>query len=383
MNFKVTFVLYILILISGLSGCQSLNIDKAIEVNENEDWLMAGCNPEKTNTSKSSADIKPPFDLLWSHDVDAGMSKNSLTVSDAVVFVNTLNGELFALDILSGKSLGRFSVSGESSFSAPLIFGNNIITTSSGNKGNTIFSYNLIRGDVRWARNVRWIESSPVLLEENIYVASVDGSLFKLNVRDGVIIWKSGLKNRLADFYTSPAVSGGKLFLGGTDGIMYAFETKHGKGLWKFNAGAPVYSDVSLKNGRLYFGADNKIFYCVDTAGNKIWEKDLATQFQSSCTFYQNSVITAGVDGKVYSLDTSGGNVNWVFQTKGTISASPVLHKDLIFIGSYDGYFYCINAANGKVLWKYLCEGRVKTTAVIWKEYIFTSSDDKFVYCFK
>lgn len=383
MNFRAAFVFYLSAMLSVISGCHSLSIDRAIEVNENEDWLMAGCNPEKTNVSKSVADLNPPFNILWTHDVDAGLSKNSLTVSDAVVFANTLNGELFALDILSGKSLGRFSVTSGSSFSAPLIFGNNVITTSAGEGGNSIFSYNLIRGEIRWGRNVRWVESSPVLSGENIFVASVDGSIFKLNVRDGVIVWKSGLKNRYASFYTSPAVSDGKLFVGSTDGIMYAFETKHGKGLWKFNAGAPVYSDASVKNGRIYFGADNKTFYCLDTSGNKIWEKNLNTQFQSSSTFYKNNVITAGVDGKIYSLDTSGGNINWTFKTNGAISASPVLQKDLIFIGSYDGYFYCINAADGKELWKYLCEGRVKTSAVVWKEYIFTASDDKFVYCFK
>lgn len=383
MNFRAAFALLLSAVISFSGGCHSLSIDRAIEVNESEDWLMAGCNPEKTNVSKSGADITPPFDLMWSHDVDAGMSKNSLTVSDAVVFANTLNGELFALDVLSGKSLGRFSVTDESSFSAPLIFGNNVITTSAGEKGNSIFSYNLIRGEIRWERNVRWVESSPVLSDEYIFVASVDGSIYKLGVRDGVIVWKSGLKNRHASFYTSPAVSGDKLFIGSTDGIMYAFETKHGKGLWKFNAGSPVYSDASVKNGRLYFGADNNIFYCLDTSGNKIWEINLNTQFQSSSTFYKNNVITAGVDGKVYSLDTSGGSINWTFKTHGTISASPVLQKDLIFIGSYDGNFYCINASDGKEVWKYPCEGRVKTTAVVWREYIFTASDDKFVYCFK
>lgn len=374
-------ILFLICIISG--GCFSLSIDKEVEVNKEEDWLMIGGNPEKINTSFSKSNLNPPFDLFWKYDVDGGLSRNCISVSDAILFVNTLNGEFYALDILSGKSLGRVSVSGTSSFSTPLVFNNNVIIASSGERGNSIFSYNLIRGEASWQRNTGWIESSPVMTDENVIISTVFGAVYRLNAKDGKIIWKSQLKNPLSSFYTSPTLSGNKIFLGSTDGNMYAYEAVRGKELWKFKTGGSIFCDASVKDGRLYFGSDDEKFYCLDTSGNKIWSAVLNTRFLSSPAFYKNYVIISGVDGNIYSLDTAGGISNWVFQTKGTVTASPLLHKDKIFIGSYDQNFYCIGADKGNEIWKFLCEGRVKTSAVIWKDFIFTASDDKYIYCFK
>ena len=127
-------------------SCFSLSIDKRVEVNEKEDWLFIGGDPAKTNISKSTSELDPPFTLYWDYNVDGGLSKSCLAVSDAILFVNTLNGEFYAIDVLSGKSLGRTSTSGKSSFSTPVVTGNNIIITSSGDRSSRIFCYNLIAG---------------------------------------------------------------------------------------------------------------------------------------------------------------------------------------------------------------------------------------------
>lgn len=364
-----------------MSGCLSLSIDQSIEVNRDADWLMIGGNPEKTNTSFSDFSLNPPFDLLWKYDVDGGLSRNCLSVSDAILFVNTLNAECYAIDIQSGKSLGRTSTSGQSSFSTPLIFNNDIIITSAGDRVS-IKSFNLIRGETKWERNISWIESSPVLVNEDIIISTVRGELYMLNARDGKILWKSGINKRLSSFYTSPTVCGDKIFLGSNDGYMYAFGLNHGKELWKYKTGASIFCDASVKNGRVYFGSDDMNYYCLDTLGNLIWKKNLQTKFLSSPAFYKDRLILSCVNGNLYSLDTSDANINWTFKSKGIFSASPLLHNDNIFIGSYDQNFYCIKADNGNELWRYECEGRVKTSAVIWKKFIFVASDDKYVYCF-
>jgi outer membrane protein assembly factor BamB len=67
---------------------------------------MCGGNLQKTNISNSKNVLTPPFSLLWEFSLEAGVSKNSISASDGVVFINTLNGELQALNITNGKSLG-------------------------------------------------------------------------------------------------------------------------------------------------------------------------------------------------------------------------------------------------------------------------------------
>ncbi|MEO6695783.1 MAG: PQQ-binding-like beta-propeller repeat protein [Ignavibacteria bacterium] len=365
------------------SSCFPLSIDKLVEVDENEDWLYIGGDLAKTNTSKSKSNLTPPFKLLWQFDADGGLAKNSLSVSDAILFANTLNGEFYSIDINSGKSLGRTSTIGRSSYSTPVIFNNNVIITSSGDKKSKVFSYNLIKGAVQWERNVHWVESSPILVNEDIILSNTKGALYRLNARTGSIIWKSGLKKSMFSFYTSPSVYNEKIFLGSTDGNMYAFDLLSGKELWKYKTGASIISDVSVADGNIYFGSDDKNFYCLDTAGNLKWNKDLNTNFLSSSAFYNNNLITAGVDGSVFALNKNNGDIVWKFVTNGAVSASPLLQGSKIFIGSFDKNFYCLNADDGKELWQYKCEGRIRTSAVVWKDYIFVASDDKFIYCFK
>lgn len=363
-------------------SCFSLSINKRLDVNENEDWLMIGGNPEKTNISKSDKELVPPFKLQWQFDTDGGLSRNCLSVSDAVLFVNTLNGEFYSVDVSSGKSLGSFSVPGKSSFSTPLISGNNVIITSSGNNDSRILSYSLTRGEIDWKRNIGWVQSSPLLLNNNIFVSNISGDIYKLNASGGNIIWKCRAPSS-SSFYTGPAISGNKILIGGTDGILYAFDQQSGSFLWKYKTEASLFSDASVYKEMIFFGSDDNYFYCLDTAGVLIWKKNLKTKYLSSPSYYANSIIITGIDGTIYSLDINSGEIRWKFTTKGAMTASPLIHQNKIFAGSFDKNFYCINADDGKELWRYGCEGRVQTSAVVWKDYIFVASDDKYIYCFK
>ncbi len=381
------FLKLFIILSLALVGysCFSLSIDKVIEVNENEDWLYIGGDLAKTNTSRSKSILNPPFNLYWQFDTDGGLAKNCLSVSDAVLFANTLNGEFYAIDITSGKSLGRTSTLGRSSYSTPVIFKNNIIIASSGDKDSKLFSYNLITGIIQWQRNVGWVESSPVMVGNNVIISSLNGEIYNINARTGSINCTAGRfdkKSSPESFYTSPTIVNNMVLAGNSDGYMYSFDDQSCNSLWKFKTNSSIFCDASVSNGKIYFGSDDDNFYCIDTSGNFLWKKNLNTKFLSSSTFYNDLVITAGVDGNVYAMNKNNGDSAWIFHTKGTIEASPVLHMDKIFIGSFDKNFYCLNAENGKELWRYESEGRIKTSAVIWKDYIFVGGDDKYIYCF-
>lgn len=354
-----------------------------METKANEDWTFAGGNKERTNVSKSKSELAPPFRLYWEFDADGGLAKNCLSVSDAILFASTLNGDVFAIDITSGRSLGRISTFGRSSYSTPLIYNNSIILASSDERTNYVFRYNLVQGLIKWKKNAGPVESSPVQDSNFVIVSSLNGKIYKLDIISGNLIWVTKPASKYhGSFYTSPTIYNDTIVAGNTDGCMYAFDLTYGKELWHFKTDASIYSDASYMNGNIYFGSDDKNFYCINSQGKLKWKKDLNTKFLSSPTFYKGKVIVSGIDGYVYALDSSDGNIEWTFRTKGAIWASPLCHGDLIFIGSFDRYFYCINAEDGNVLWSHFCEGRIKTGAVIWKDYIFVGGDDKYIYCF-
>ncbi|CAN5417761.1 hypothetical protein BH10BAC5_BH10BAC5_19100 [soil metagenome] len=382
-----------LFLLSGINffSCSSVHIRESLKLSD-DDWRMANGNPEKTNVAFTQLPLKLPLKLLWQFDPDAGMGKNSFAVSDGVLFANTLRGEMFSVDISSGKSIGRIPDLGNGAFGSPLVYKNRIINTFSGDTKASIQCYDITRALTLWQKDLDYIESSPVGDENFVYTASTSGSVYCLDVNSGNIKWTYRSNEHTKAlyekynpnrFYTSPVLAYNSLFAGGTDGFMYCIDANTGSLKWKMQTGESIFCDASAFENKIYFGSDDKNFYCVDLNGNTIWKRSLQTKFVANSTFYNGMVIIPGIDGFVYSLSNYDGSTIWKFETKGAIWAPPLLQNNKIFIGSYDKNFYCLNAEDGRELWKFECEGRVKTAAVVWKNFVFAGSEPKNVYCFK
>ncbi len=367
-------------------SCSSIRIRENITVNTEEDWLFRGGDIENTNSSKSIATLSPPFAVLWDYDTEVGYPSNSLSISDGILFSSNLKGEVFAIDVTTGKSIGRFSTPGKTSYSTPIIYNDNIIVAFSSSDRYSILSYNILQGEIKWKRQLGWIMSSPVLIDEEIIVCSITGKIYKLDALSGNKIWEYSERNdsiKRKSFYTSPVACNQFVVAGNVNNYLYAVNISDGKLRWRFKTNGSINSDASVFEDKIYFTSDDLNFYCLDTAGNLLWKKPMETKSLSSSTFFNEKVITAGIDGNIIAMSKKTGELLWTFQTKGAVWASPLLQGEKIFIGSFDRNFYCIDADNGKLLWKYELENRIRTNAVIWKDFIFTACDDKSIYCFK
>ncbi len=378
---------FILLCICSVSviSCSSIAFKEKIEVNEKEDWLLIGSDPERTNISKSTFPLPPPYKLAWKLDADAGFSNNCLSASDGVLFSSTLRGEIFAINIENGKSLGRITNLGKGAFSAPAIYTGGLIFTFEGDKKNSIINYNVDKGSEIWSRDIGMSKTSPLLINNMILVSSVSNKVYNLDKTTGNINWvypAAGTKEETKSFYTTPTVYGDKVVIGNTNGNIFCLDLNKGYEKWQLKTGGPIYADASVYDSIIFVGSDDSLFYCIDLDGNILWKKDLETTYKSSPSFWGDDVIISGIDGIVYSLNRTTGAINWKFQTGGAITASPVIHKDKLFIGSFDMNFYCLDAKNGAQLWKFGTEGRIRTTSLVWKDYVFAASEDKNIYCF-
>jgi len=369
-----------------LYSCRTISIKDKINFKYEADWYLAGGNPEKTNISKSDKDLNPPFKLVWTYNTEAAYSKFSISVVDRIIFTSNLKGDVFALDIYSGGRLGSFGTNGKTSYSTPVIYNNNIIVTCSNSETNTITSYDFVTGKVNWGKNIGDVYSSPILINDFIFITTSKGCIYKLDAKSGFTKWIFKINNPMnfpEPFFAGPVSDGNLIVAGNTDGYVYAVNSESGNKEWSFKTNSNIYCDASFYKSKIFLGSDDGFFYCLDTSGSLIWKKNFKTKIQSSPTFYNDMVIIPGIDGYIYSLDINNGNDKWIYETKGTIWASPLINKDKIFIGSFDNYFYCLDAESGKLLWQYLLEGRIRSSAVIWEDFIVVGCDDKQIYCFK
>lgn len=144
---------------------------------------------------------------------------------------------------------------------------------------------------------------------------------------------------------------------------------------WRFTTGGRVLSSAAISGGRVYVGSDDGILYCLDAAnGIPVWRyqtgkknEDTGEMYsspvRSSPCVWRDRVFVGSVDGRVHAVRRKDGKPLWVFETDGEVQASPVLIDGKLLIGSYDSNLYCLNPDSGEVIWKVETEDRVHATS--------------------
>jgi outer membrane protein assembly factor BamB len=179
------------------------------------------------------------------------------------------------------------------------------------------------------------ILSSPAIANGLVYVGSTDGNLYAVDVKSGVMKWKYKTKARVV---SSPAVAGGLVYFSSYDGWFYALDAMTGQFRWEFNNG-----------GERRFAARH-IHGSLPAAETM---PDPFDCYLSSPAVWHGTVYFGSGDGNVYALDAATGGVRWKFQTDGVVHASPAISGGTLFIGSWDSYFYAIDAVSGKEKWRF------------------------------
>ena len=178
--------------------------------------------------------------------------------------------------------------------------------------------------------------------------------------------------------YSSPAVAGGVVYIGSSDGNLYAVDAATGKLRWKFDAHGQVRSSPAVVGGAVYVISLDGNLYAVDTAtGKQRWA--FATEGEHRSTkagnlgvfppteavpdawdFYLSSPAVAdgtvyfgSGDGHVYAVDAATGALKWKYKTGDVVHSSPAVSGGVVYAGSWDTYFYALDAATGALKWKF------------------------------
>lgn len=374
---KITaIILLISVPIWYLTGCGGVHLSQQI-VTGADDWLMSGGVPQQRNVAKSV--LEPPLEVVWSYNIDAGIGPSAISVSDGVVFVNNLQGEMYAIDIGSGGKIGQINFLGKEAGSTPLVENNNVYVTYAGDKKYSIACYNMLDGNVKWRRNLGYIQSSPVMKDDYIYTGSLDGRFYKLS-KKGSVEWKFHTGSPI---HSTCAIEGNNAVFGADNGYIYCVDLSGGHEVWKFKTGESVMTTPLIFNNKAYLGSYDSNYYCMDiNSGSKIWSVNLKTKLFSGSTLLDSTVIFGGIDGALYCLSINDGSQKWKFLTKGVITSTPVTSGKFVYFTSYDRKVYCVDGITGKELWSYEMDDKGKTSPVIWRDMLFTA-DDVNIICFK
>jgi outer membrane protein assembly factor BamB len=191
----------------------------------------------------------------------------------------------------------------------------------------------------------------------------------------GAVKWK--FKTGAA-VISSPAIVGGVVYVGSSDGYLYAVDEETGAQRWKFSAGEPIVSSPAVANGVVYFvGTDGALYALTADSGASKWAfatsgehrfeakglhgltpasqdiPDPMDIFLSSPAVFNGLVYFGSTDGNVYAVNASSGVLQWTFATHDVVHASPAIANNTVYIGSWDSYFYALDATTGAEKWRF------------------------------
>lgn len=204
------------------------------------------------------------------------------------------------------------------------------------------------------------VSSSPVVVNNTIYLGSKKKKLYALNSKTGQQKWQFAVQSRVI---STPAVNEGTVYFGtaaqeADTGNFYAVDAETGQKIWQLETeGAIYYSAPKIEDNILYFGDKKGNLYAVNAKTGQVkWKFKVASAIMySTPAVTADTVVIGTVDGELYAVNKNNGEQEWMKEMDHPIVSSPVNDENIIYYVSYrqnEGLLTAVNGENGDKKWE-------------------------------
>ncbi len=371
------WLLVIVTIVFLLTGCGSA-LKLRLDMNQSStDIPMLGRNAAREFSDSSIFSF--PLKIVWEYDASAGFGNGAPIIVNKTLIIGTLQGELHAIDVETGKRIS-YNKNFSPISSSPVAYRKNIIVgLESGNEN--LISFNTDRGDVQWSKNIGGVVSSPFTSDDLLFVGGMDGTFYCFKAQYGESIWKFDAK---APIYASACALDDLVFCANSEGNIYGLNKKNGELQWKFTTGNALFAGLTAQNGKLIAASRDSNVYILNAVSGALERKIfVGNKIMSTPSVCNGILYIPSLDGSLSAYSLSDGILRWKFQSKSAINTTPVISSNAVIIASLDKNVYALSLEDGSVLWKYGLESRIKTTPLVWQNSIFIAAENKTIYCFQ
>ena len=239
----------------------------------------------------------------------------------------------------------------------------------------------------RYASNVT-LNLTPAFDNERIYLPLAGGTLVALKANDGELYWRSDIGGELS---ASPVADSGTIYVASettsppgstpsTAGTLRALGREGGVTQWMTPLVKPLRGALTLSGERVFAGGSDGRIYAFDKrTGGVFWSIPVGSPFNAQPVVQGGRVYLGSEDGNLFSLEEATGRVLWRFNTKGAIRGPVAVANGLTFLGSGDGYVYAVSADKGKLVWQKRTGGGVEAVSLA-GDALLAASLDNFAY---
>jgi outer membrane protein assembly factor BamB len=268
---------------------------------------LAGCHSFKKENVQPptplAKDFTPTVQVtrLWRSSVGDGAVESGVrlrpTVVDGVLYADSADGKLVAMDATSGKKLW-----------------------SKSSRTHGWFGW----GDKK--RKDAMYAGGPTVNGDLLAVGTLDGHVYGVNAKDGSPRWEAEIDTQVL---AAPVIVGDQVVVRGGDGRIYSLDSATGKRQWVYDQGVvPLLSvrgngGLLVANGVIFFGSDDGLLVALRLDnGTKLWEQRLASgegrteidrlvDADGSILLDGSTLYGAAYHGKLVAVDGPSGRPLW------------------------------------------------------------------------
>jgi outer membrane protein assembly factor BamB len=327
--------------------------------------------------------------VKWSFKTE-GPILGSPAIANGVVFVGSLDNNLYAVDQLTGTQKWKFKTDGPISSSPAVADGLVYFSSHDG----VLYAVAAESGVLKWvfaseggerrfeAKGLHGASpasqtipdpydlftSSPAVFSGRVYFGSGDGNVYCLDALTGVMQWKFATRDVVR---ASPAIANNTVYIGSLDSNLYALDAETGSEKWRFKAGDdPVdhnqvgfQSSPAVVDGTVYVGCRDAHVYAIDaTTGRKKWDYYTRKSWVTSSPAVRDGVVySVTADTHLFhALDAKTGRLRLTFDARAQVYGSAAIAGELAYVGAINGRLYAINIKTGKLVWEFQTESSRK-----------------------
>jgi outer membrane protein assembly factor BamB len=328
-------------------------------------WPFYGYTADHTRFFPAPARLTPPFRTLWVHNGGSLLEFPPSLRGDRI-FQLADDGVLSAIDIHTGRTFWQRRI-GLLSASTPAAVGDAVYATvlarPDGVKQGEVLALAYATGKVLWSRALPSpSESSPLLAGGRVYFGSQNGTVYALNARDGSVVWTYHAAGAVK---ASPTLSDGMLYFGDYSGHVQAISEQTGRRIWDSGSEGALlgsgtfYSTAAVMYGRVFLGNTDGRIYAYDAfTGRLDWAVQTGAYVYSSPAIVDApglgpTVYAGSYDGSFYALNARSGRIAWRFHPGGRISGSATIVGRVVYFADLASHrTYGLGISTGRVVFQ-------------------------------
>jgi outer membrane protein assembly factor BamB len=273
---------------------------------------------------------------LWFLDGKPGLTAPPGSFGSAVV-LGLRDGKIVKVDALTGKKMWTASL--DSFTERPFLLNGTTLFVLTA--AQVLYALDFQTGKTLWLHDGGFPDgltirggARPIVHDNKVIFGVTSGELLAVSLDSGKLVWRYNPAYNDARFHDvvgDMVVRNDKLLITRYDGLVAAIDLASSVRSVAWQEQLPSITTSAFRGGRYYIGGLNGDIYAMDPdTGRRVW-RTVTGAAVNTITPGETTLFVGGAEGRITALDAATGEARWYDRLAGSVASAPVLVDDAIY----------------------------------------------------